>query len=400
MHRATGAVLALLMLGGCGRPGPDVKTTGGGEAAASVAPVAPVAKRLVYPWSVVAGGVDSGAALRRAAEEDPTVAAHYGGLALEKFEARRLAADRRGYVSYRVRDRVYWTRRLVTLRAGEEVLSDGRELIRGRCGNRFSETPRLPVAAVEVEPAEAVMDEPVLGAQLLTSPAFPMEMAGGPVRPEEAGKPRVAAGEPLTVLPPPGVADALPPAWVNGGAGLPVAPIVAGGGGGGGGAPPAGSTPAPPGETTTPPNGIIIAQGPPPTGVEIPPPLVTPPLSEPPTTIPPPGNPPTLQTPPPGNPPPVNLPPYDPPGNPPPSFPPTPVPEGNPPPGGPPPTSPLPPPGSPPPGGPPPIDPPLPPPGEPPVSSVPEPGAWVLATIGLAGIALGAIGRRMRAGRD
>jgi hypothetical protein len=387
------------MLGGCGRPGPGADTKGAGEAVASVAPVAPAAKRLVYPWSVVAGGVDSGAALQRAAEQDPTVAAHYGGLALEQFEARRLAADRRGYVSYRVRDRVYWTRRLVTLRAGEEVLSDGRELIRGRCGNRFSETPQLPVAAVELEPAEVAMDEPVLGAQLLTSPAFPLETADGPVSPAEAGKPRVAAGEPLTVLPAPGAADALPPAWVNGGAGLPVAPIVAGGGGGGGGGGGV-APPAPPEQTTTPPNGIIIAQGPPPTGVEIPPPLVTPPLSEPPTTVPPPGNPPTVQLPPPGNPPPINLPPYNPPGNPPPSFPPTPVPEGNPPPGGPPPTSPLPPPNGPPPGGPPPIEPPLPPPGEPPVSSVPEPGAWVLATIGLAGIALGAIGRRMRAGRD
>jgi hypothetical protein len=353
--------MALLLLGGCGRRGPDAETKGAGEALATVAPVATPSKRLVYPWSVVAGGVDSGAALRRAAEEDPTVAAHYDGMRLEEFEARRLQADRKGYVSYRVRDRVYWTRRMVTLRAGEEVLTDGRAMIRGRCGNRVSETPQLPVADAGNEPAEAAMDEPVRGAQLLTSPAFPGEATAGPAGPAGPAKPQQPAGEALSVLPAAGNSDALPPVWVNGGTG-----VLLGGGAPGSSATPTGSTPAPTGggvAPVPPPGAVIIAQGPPLTGLEIPPPLVSTPLVGPPLVM----NPPPGHIPPPGNSPPSHLPPGSlppgslPPGSLPPTLPPVPVPEGNPPP-----TSPLPPTGNPPPGTPPPTDPPLPPPGEPP----------------------------------
>jgi hypothetical protein len=295
--------MALLLLGGCGRRGPDAETKGAGEALATVAPVATPSKRLVYPWSVVAGGVDSGAALRRAAEEDPTVAAHYDGMRLEEFEARRLQADRKGYVSYRVRDRVYWTRRMVTLRAGEEVLTDGRAMIRGRCGNRVSETPQLPVADAGNEPAEAAMDEPVRGAQLLTSPAFPGEATAGPAGPAGPAKPQQPAGEALSVLPAAGNSDALPPVWVNGGTG-----VLLGGGAPGSSATPTGSTPAPTGggvAPVPPPGAVIIAQGPPLTGLEIPPPLVSTPLVGPPLVM----NPPPGRIPPPGNSPPSHLPP-------------------------------------------------------------------------------------------
>ena len=50
------------------------------------------------------------------------------------------------------RRRVYWTKRTVTIQAGEQVVTDGKTLVRGRCGNNISVAPLLPTLDNEPKP--------------------------------------------------------------------------------------------------------------------------------------------------------------------------------------------------------------------------------------------------------
>ena len=393
----TGIVLAALALTGCRTAGPQPNAGAGAgpeqSAGVAITPAVP-SRRLVFPWSVVSGGVDSPLAMRTAMREDPVVEAHYAGLNPAEFRAETLPAKRQGYVSYRIRDKVYWTRGMVTLLAGETVLSDGRFLVRGRCGNLFSPTPREPVAPPELEPEEIDMDAAVREALLMQSPALPGEPAletGTVINPKQIGN----NPEITSVLPVPAPQEMMPPVLIAGGISSP-------GGGmfGIGGAPqssPGLPVTAPP-ETPNP-GGPFVPVLTRPASIEFPPPMVIasllplpetpivttlsftpgyvwehpPPRNFPPEVTPmPPWVPPLVYYPPGGNPPPPNSPPGTPTG--------TPTP--------PPPTSP--------PTGPPPFDPPpSPPPGPPPPDTpVPEPGAWVLLVLGLAGIAAGSIRRK------
>jgi hypothetical protein len=123
------------------------------------ADAAPSRQRRVYPYSIVPGGVTSRAELAHAVMADKVVAAHYAGFAVEKASLRTVAGARAVYVSYRKGDQVYWTARKVTLADGETIVSDGSNEIRARCGNRISDTPRLPV---EVKgPDERELDTPL-----------------------------------------------------------------------------------------------------------------------------------------------------------------------------------------------------------------------------------------------
>jgi hypothetical protein len=62
-------------------------------------------------------------------------------------------------MSYRVGDQIYWTKRRLILHEGEQILTDGDTTIRGRCGNRLSETPMVPTSGQE--PLADVFDRPV-----------------------------------------------------------------------------------------------------------------------------------------------------------------------------------------------------------------------------------------------
>jgi hypothetical protein len=114
-------------------------------------------KRPVYPYSVVPGGVYSADELKAAVAQDAVVAAHYSGFGTSRVRRISLESDRPAYVSFRIDDAVFWTKRPVSLRRGEQVLSDGESLVRTRCGNRTSDVPRTPVSPHE--PMEGVMDE-------------------------------------------------------------------------------------------------------------------------------------------------------------------------------------------------------------------------------------------------
>lgn len=402
--RTAAAILAVLALGGCRSTGPApsagtnnnlVPKTAAGRSAK------PGGKKLVYPWSVVAGGVDSSTAMREAMQADPVVLAHYAGLEPGNFRVETLQAPRQGFVSFRVRDKVYWTKRLVTLQAGETVLTDGQTMLRGRCGNMVSPAPREPQAAADFEPAEIAMDSPVRAQELELPPfvaAAPPAAAETFVNPKQLGdNPEV-----ISSMLPPSPLDSLPPAWVTGGVTDPGGGFfTVGNTGGGTPSTPSTSAPAPPPavETliTAP---ALVPAAIPSTPIEITPPMITTsllfmpetPNSVTPGVLPvvysfsppqsfyhPPASPPQ-QAPPVTNPP-TNIP----------STPPTIPPGGNPPPGNPPGQ----PPSGPPPALPPSSDPPALPPLEPPPDvSVPEPSAWVLFALGIAGIAIGSFRRK------
>jgi hypothetical protein len=146
------------------------------------AQASPSLPRRVYPYSIVPGGVTSRAELAYAVMADKVVAAHYAGFAVDKASVRTVAGARAVYVSYRKGDQVYWTARKVMLADGETVVSDGQSEIRGRCGNRISDTPRLPV---EVKgPDERELDTPVdSAAGTLRETAFTLDDEAGDGQP-------------------------------------------------------------------------------------------------------------------------------------------------------------------------------------------------------------------------
>jgi hypothetical protein len=115
--------------------------------------------RPVYPYSVVPGGVEDARELKWVAEHDPVVAAHYAGFDYEHARVVRLVLARTAYVSYRIGNHVYWTRRRITLHKGEKVITDGKITARARCANRVEEVPQQ--ATSSSEPPAAKFEAPV-----------------------------------------------------------------------------------------------------------------------------------------------------------------------------------------------------------------------------------------------
>ena len=101
-------------------------------------------RRPVYPYSVIPGGVESIAELRQALLGDPVAAGHYLHFDISGSRLQELPAEKMAYVSYRIKDRVFWTSRKVRLPQGEKVITDGVNYARARCGNRISEVPQTP----------------------------------------------------------------------------------------------------------------------------------------------------------------------------------------------------------------------------------------------------------------
>jgi hypothetical protein len=134
----------------------------------------PSAERAVFPYSVIPGGVFSSKEMNTALSNDTIVKEHYADFKVEKAQIIRVAADRKAYVSYRKGNRIFWSRKQVTLHEGETLLSDGEHLARTRCGNRVSAVPHSPVSPHE--PEETALDAPI-GLQFLavTTNAIPAD---------------------------------------------------------------------------------------------------------------------------------------------------------------------------------------------------------------------------------
>jgi hypothetical protein len=161
------------------------------------------AGRPVYPYSVIPGGVESGHELKYAVFHDSVVANHYADFDLASARVVRLDRNRAVYVSYRLGDRVYWTKKTLNLLKGESLITDGVHEARTRCGNRVSETPVGPVSPLE--PSPRAMATPVVP-ELVAVNQPPGGPLGPPVAPPAAppGSSGTPPGGPPTggVIPP------------------------------------------------------------------------------------------------------------------------------------------------------------------------------------------------------
>ncbi len=208
-----------------------------------------LAQHRVFPYSIIPGGARSSEELQRAISTDPVVARHYSDFNAANVRAVTLTAPQLMYVSYRMGNNVFWTKRKLVLPMGETMLSDGNTMARTRCGNRVSAQPVRPTSAQEPESADFEAPEfapEVSAPYLATFTALPnaVPVAFGPENP-------VATVTPLTpFFPIPGGNFFAPPPTVGGGGGTPPP--------GGGGTPPpgGGGTPPPGGGGNPPPVGV------------------------------------------------------------------------------------------------------------------------------------------------
>jgi hypothetical protein len=242
--------------------------------------------RTVYPYSVVVGGAQSPQELREAVATDPVVAQHYADFDITKAHHVTLDAPKLVYVSYRIGNKVFWTKHKLALRKGEAMLSDGRNMARTRCGNRVSVLPVRPNAPAEPSSSEldgpefpTIASSPYLAAYSAPVPALfsgPVQSPGGP---GASGVPVVPffplpggggiIGNKNSSTPPPGVGsggggNTPPPGGGTPGSGG--GGSTPPGGGSGGGGTPGGGTPGTGGGGTTPPGGSGGGT-PPPVGV-------------------------------------------------------------------------------------------------------------------------------------
>ena len=134
--------------------------------------------RPVYPYSVIPRGAETAEELRTAIYRDPVVSAHYSDFRVRAVRAIRLSSEHQFFVSYRVGNQVYWTKKKITLHSGEMLLTDGEHLARTRCGNRLSEVPAVPTAPSE--PSDHSFNTPVvpLSPELTAAP-----LSGSPIWP-------------------------------------------------------------------------------------------------------------------------------------------------------------------------------------------------------------------------
>jgi hypothetical protein len=128
-------------------------------------------RRVVYPYSVVPGGVHSPQDLREVSEHDRVVARHYAGFDFQKAKVVELDQAKLVYLSYRIGDKVFWTKKKIHLRKGEKLITDGKIAARTRCANRVSEQTQN--ATSPEEPSAEKFEEPVASGGSGTQIPFP-----------------------------------------------------------------------------------------------------------------------------------------------------------------------------------------------------------------------------------
>lgn len=123
------------------------------------------ALRPIYPYSVIPGGAYSPAELRYSVANDSVVHDHYADFNLKSTRLVTLASDRYQYVSFRIKNKVYWTRHKIRIPKGEILLTDGVHFARTRCGNRLCNTPQALTTLQQ--PSLKVLSLPQFTPQLL-----------------------------------------------------------------------------------------------------------------------------------------------------------------------------------------------------------------------------------------
>jgi hypothetical protein len=168
-----------------------------------------------YPYSIIPGGAYSAAELRNADEDDPVVKEHYADFDMKKAQMVQLTDDRRQYVSYRLKKKVYWTKKRLRIPKGEVLLTDGENWARARCGNRLSNKPHKEVS--DQEPSVKALSLPPM--QLGTA----MDLAESPVLGELSAIPPVDIDKFPPVLP---SGDTPPPELQPLAPVIPIGPVV------------------------------------------------------------------------------------------------------------------------------------------------------------------------------
>ena len=120
------------------------------------APGTPPNPAPVYRHSVIPGGVRQSSELTSALAHDQYARAHFASFNAAKAYVVHTKAPRLAHVSYRMGEKIYWTKKKVRLPAGEALLTDGKSFVRARCGNRISDTAQSNVS--DQEPAPEVLD--------------------------------------------------------------------------------------------------------------------------------------------------------------------------------------------------------------------------------------------------
>jgi len=133
--------------------------------------------RRVYPYSVVDGGVHSVQELRSAIGRDPVVAKHYSNFKLDGAKVIEAKADRHFHVSYRIGDKIFWTKKRLKVARGERLITDGTNFTRTRCANVLSEAPKGKTSPDE--PTAEVLDTPVFSPPGPSPAMPPVVIAGG-----------------------------------------------------------------------------------------------------------------------------------------------------------------------------------------------------------------------------
>ncbi len=173
-----------------------------------------------YPYSIIPGGAYSPSELRDADQEDDVVKAHYADFNMKNVKMEQTTEDRYEYASYRMKQKVYWTKKKLRIPKGELLLTDGGSWARARCGNRLSDVPRTPVSDHEPPPSQLSMPP--------MPPNAPMDLAETPpYSPLSSVPPIVIEQFPpvvapvVSVTPPPELPPITPILPV-----VPIAPIV------------------------------------------------------------------------------------------------------------------------------------------------------------------------------
>ena len=154
MRLQTAALFALCLLQvGCGTHLPARKTSTRSISDSATGH----SKRKVFRNSVLPGGVTSREELADRLKKDPAASAHYSGVKTLQMQPEEVKSGRLVHVSYRTKEGIFWTKKKVPLHPGEVLLTDGKDEVRARCGNRISEEAQEPQK--EDEPSAAEMDE-------------------------------------------------------------------------------------------------------------------------------------------------------------------------------------------------------------------------------------------------
>jgi hypothetical protein len=137
------------------------------------------AARQMFPFSVVPGGLMDERDMTDSMAKDDVVRKHYEGLSPERMWFTRLKQPMTAYVSYRKDNQVHWTQHAVVIPANELVLTDGKHMVRARCGNRIEVKKPEPLPAKvitpDVPPPDIALDAglPALIPPTVTPPAPP-----------------------------------------------------------------------------------------------------------------------------------------------------------------------------------------------------------------------------------